>query len=65
MSAYHVPVNGSPHVSFKLRVLLPLFVNRLPLYSVDRLRWMGTLLMATEEMVLVPLLAARVTLVFH
>ena len=64
-NVYQVPVNGSPQVSFKVRVVLPLLVKRLPEYSVLRLRWMGTLLMATDEMVLVPLLAARVTLVFH
>ena len=52
-------------MSFKVRVLLPLLVNRLPLYSVERLRWNGTFDSNTEEMVLVPLLAARVTLVFH
>ena len=56
---------GSPQVSLRVRVVLPLLVKRLPEYSVLRLRWMGTLLMATDEMVLVPLLAARVTLVFH
>ena len=46
-------------------MVLPLLVKRLPEYSVLRLRCIGTLLMATDEMVLVPLLAARVTLVFH
>jgi len=64
-NVYHVPVIGSPQVSLRVRVVLPLLVKRLPEYSVLRLRWMGTLLMATDEMVLVPLLAARVTLVFH
>ena len=58
-------MNGSPHVSLRVRVLLPLLVKRLPLYSVERLRWMGTLLIATDEMVLVPLLAARVIFVCH
>ena len=56
---------GSPQVSFNVKVEVPPEVNRLPEYSVLRLRWMGTLLMATDEMVVVPLLAARVTLVFH
>lgn len=56
---------GSPQVSLRVRVVLPLFVKRFPEYSVLRLRWIGTLLMATDEIVLVPLLAARVTLVFH
>ena len=64
-NVYHVPVIGSPQVSLRVRVVLPLFVKRLPEYSVLRLRWIGTLLMDTDEMVLVPLLAARVTLVFH
>jgi len=65
MLHYQVPVNGSPQVSLRVRVLLPLLVKRLPLYSVERLRCIGTLLIATEEMVLLPLNAARVTLVFH
>ena len=60
-----MPVYGVSQASFKVRVVLPLLVKRLPEYSVLRLRWMGTLLMATDEMVLVPLLAARVTLVCH
>jgi len=64
-SAYHVPEKMSLQVSFKVRVLLPLLVNRLPLYSVLRLRCIGILLMSTDEMMLVPLLAARVTFVFH
>jgi len=58
-------MNGSPQVSLRVRVVLPLFVKRLPEYSVLRLRWMGTLGMLTEEMVLVPLLAASVTFVCH
>ena len=56
---------GSPQVSLRVRVVLPLLVKRLPEYSVLRLRCIGTLLMATDEMVLVLLLAARVTFVCH
>lgn len=52
-------------MSFKVRTDVPPLVKRLPEYSVEQLRCIGTLLMATEEMVLVPLLAARVILVFH
>lgn len=62
---YQVPVKGSPQVSLSVRELLPPAVKRLPLYSVERLRCIGTLLIATDEMVEVPLLAARVTLVCH
>ena len=62
---YQVPVNGSPHVSLREREVVPPLVKRLPEYSVLWLRWKGTLLIMTDEMVLVPLLAARVTLVCH
>ena len=58
-------MNGSPQVSLRVRVVLPLLVKRLPLYSVERLRWNGTLVMLTDEIVFVPSVAARVTLVFH
>ena len=64
-NVYQVPVNGSPQVSLRVRVVLPLLVKRLPEYSVLRLRWMGTLGMLTEEIVFVPSVAARVTFVFH
>ena len=60
-----MPLKGSSQVSLRVRVVLPLLVNRLPMYSVERLRWIGTLLIATDEILLMPLLAARVTLVFH
>ena len=60
-----MPVYGVSQASFKVRVVVPPLVKRLPEYSVERLRWMGTLFIATDDMVLVPLLAARVTFVCH
>ena len=37
-NVYQVPVNGSPHVSLRVREVVPPLVKRLPENSVERLR---------------------------
>ena len=58
-------MKGSSQVSLRERENPSEEVKRLPEYSVGWLRWSGTLGRVTEEMVVVPLRAAKMTLVFH
>lgn len=58
-------MNGSSQVSLREREKPSEEVKRLPEYSVGWLRCRGTLGIVTEEMVVVPLRAAKVTFVFH